>query len=57
VRAPRGFLLMIGMVLIAEGFGAHVPKGCIYATMNFSTLDLLSRRATQSERQKRPECP
>ncbi len=25
-----GFLIMIGMTLIAEGFGAHVPKGYIY---------------------------
>ena len=33
-----GFLLMIGMTLIAEGFGAHVPKGYIYAAMAFSAL-------------------
>jgi hypothetical protein len=25
-----GFLLMIGMPLIADGFGFHVPKGYIY---------------------------
>ena len=31
VMLALGFLLMIGMVLIAEGFGAHVPKGYIYA--------------------------
>jgi predicted tellurium resistance membrane protein TerC len=31
-----GFLLMIGMVLIAEGFGVHVPKGYIYTAMGFS---------------------
>ena len=31
-----GFLLMIGMTLIAEGFGAHVPKGYIYTAMAFS---------------------
>jgi predicted tellurium resistance membrane protein TerC len=44
-----GFLLMIGMTLIAEGFGAHVPKGYIYAAMAFSAaiegLNMLSRRA------------
>ena len=28
-----GFLLMIGMTLIADGFGFHVPKGYIYAAM------------------------
>ena len=31
-----GFLLMIGMVLIADGFGVHVPKGYIYFAMAFS---------------------
>ncbi|HWV80745.1 MAG TPA: TerC family protein, partial [Hyphomicrobiaceae bacterium] len=29
VMLALGFLLMIGTVLIAEGFGAHVPKGYI----------------------------
>ena len=33
-----GFLLMIGMTLIADGFGFHVPKGYIYAAMGFSAL-------------------
>jgi predicted tellurium resistance membrane protein TerC len=46
-----GFLLMIGAVLIADGFGVHVPKGYIYAAMAFSTLveglNMLSRRAQQ----------
>jgi len=32
------FLLMIGAVLIADGFGVHVPKGYIYAAMAFSAL-------------------
>ena len=44
-----GFLLMIGMALIAEGFGAKVPKGYIYAAMAFSAfielLNILARRA------------
>ncbi len=30
------FLLLIGMTLIADGFGAHVPKGYIYAAIGFS---------------------
>jgi len=38
VMLALGFLLMIGMVLIAEGFGVHVPKGYIYAAMAFSGL-------------------
>ena len=32
------FLLLIGMVLVADGFGAHVPKGYIYAAIGFSAL-------------------
>lgn len=47
VMLALGFLLMIGMVLIAEGFGAHVPKGYIYGAMAFSALveglNILSR--------------
>ena len=49
VMLALGFLLLIGTTLIAEGFGAHVPKGYIYAAMAFSALvealNILSRRA------------
>jgi predicted tellurium resistance membrane protein TerC len=38
VMLALGFLLMIGAVLIADGFGIHVPKGYIYAAMAFSAL-------------------
>ncbi|OLS58934.1 TerC family protein [Pseudomonas putida] len=51
VMLALGFLIMIGMTLIAEGFGAHVPKGYVYAAMAFSTaievLNIMSRRARQ----------
>lgn len=44
-----GFLLMIGMTLIAEGFGVHVPKAYIYGAMAFSALieglNIAARRA------------
>jgi len=54
VMLALGFLLMIGMTLIAEGFGVHVPKGYIYAAMAFSAviegLNMLSRRARQHRR-------
>jgi predicted tellurium resistance membrane protein TerC len=30
------FLLLIGLSLIAEGFGLHIPKGYIYFAMGFS---------------------
>ena len=38
VMLALGFLLMIGAVLIADGFGVHVPKGYIYAAMAFSAV-------------------
>ncbi|WP_260596718.1 TerC family protein [Sphingomonas endolithica] len=48
VMLALGFLLMIGAVLIADGFGVHVPKGYIYAAMAFSagveTLNILARK-------------
>ena len=53
VMLALGFLLMIGMVLIAEGFGAHVPKGYIYAAMAFSAgvevLNMWSRKAGEKK--------
>ncbi len=48
VMLALGFLLMIGMTLIAEAFGHDVPKGYIYAAMAFSafveTLNMLARK-------------
>lgn len=42
------FLLMIGMVLVAEGFGVHVPKGYIYGAMAFSIfVELINIRTTR----------
>ena len=32
------FLLLIGTILIAEGFGQKIPKGYIYAAMTFSVF-------------------
>jgi predicted tellurium resistance membrane protein TerC len=31
------FLLMVGMALVADGFGQHIPKGYLYTAMLFST--------------------
>ena len=51
VMLALGFLLMIGMVLIADGFGMHVPKGYVYAAMGFSAfveiLNTFARRRRQ----------
>ncbi len=42
------FIMLIGVFLVAEGLGFHVPKGYIYFAMAFSlgveTLNLLSRK-------------
>lgn len=39
------FLLVVGVVLIADGFGNHVPKGYIYFAMAFSvTVEMLNLR-------------
>jgi predicted tellurium resistance membrane protein TerC len=55
VMLALGFLLMIGTALIAEGFGAHVPKGYIYAAMAFSAmiegLNMMARRARRLRRE------
>ena len=42
------FLLMIGLVLVAEGFGAHIPKGYIYGAMGFSVfVEMINIRTTR----------
>ncbi|MER9834242.1 TerC family protein [Mesorhizobium sp. M0145] len=53
VMLALGFLLMIGMTLIADGMGYHVPKGYIYAAMGFSALveglNMLARRRKKAK--------
>jgi predicted tellurium resistance membrane protein TerC len=42
------FLLMIGLVLVGEGFSFHVPKGYIYGAMGFSIfVELLNIRTSR----------
>ena len=47
VMLALAFLVMIGAVLVADGFGVHIPKGYIYGAMAFSasveTLNIVSR--------------
>ncbi len=58
VMLALAFLVMIGLVLIAEGFGFHVPKGYVYAAMGFSVaVELLNmagrnRRVRMAAKQK-----
>ncbi len=54
------FLVLIGVALIAEGGGYHIPKGYIYFAMAFSVgvemlnLRVRSRRSTVQLRRKAP---
>ena len=49
IMLALSFLVMVGMVLVADGFGVHVPKTFVYVAMAFSagveTLNTLARRA------------
>jgi len=43
-----GFLLMIGLVLVVDGFGLHIPKGYLYAAIGFSILiEILNQLAAK----------
>ncbi|AJY45703.1 TerC family protein [Martelella endophytica] len=57
VMLALSFLLMIGMTLIADGLGFHVPKGYVYAAMAFSglveALNMLARRKRRLDRAAR----
>jgi len=56
VMLALAFLVMIGLVLIADGFGYHVPKGYIYAAMGFSIgvemLNIFKRNAKRKKELK-----
>ena len=42
------FLLLIGMALVAEGLGQHIPKGYLYFAMGFSIfVEMLNLRAAE----------
>lgn len=51
------FLLLIGMVLVADGFGYHMPRAYIYAAMGFSVvvegLNLFSGRRGRNKKSKK----
>jgi predicted tellurium resistance membrane protein TerC len=58
IMLALAFLVMIGLVLVADGFGFHVPKGYIYAAMGFSVaVELLNmvqrnRRARSTRKEQ-----
>jgi len=44
------FLFMIGLVLIADGLGHHIPKGYVYFAMAFSVLvEMLNTRVRRNK--------
>ncbi len=50
------FLLLIGVTLVADGLGVHVPKGYIYSAMAFAVLVEsfnIYAQARRKQRQKR----
>ena len=43
------FLLLIGVSLVADGFGLHIPKGYIYFAMGFSVfVEMINLRVRKS---------
>jgi predicted tellurium resistance membrane protein TerC len=56
------FLMLIGMVLVADGVGFHVPRGYVYAAMGFSilveSLNLVAAGRRRSRRLRiKPDAP
>src|SRR6476620_9319281 len=51
------FLLLIGVSLVADGLGFHIPKGYIYAAMGFSVLveaiNILAKERRRTRQAKR----
>lgn len=48
VMLALAFLLAIGVILVADGFGKHIPKGYIYAAIGFAVfveaLNMVARK-------------
>ena len=52
------FLLLIGVSLVADGLGFHIPKGYIYSAMAFSVLvEAINIIASDRRRKRRGEPP
>jgi predicted tellurium resistance membrane protein TerC len=46
-----GFLLMIGLVLVVDGLGVHIPKGYVYSAIGFAVLiEILNQIAARNRR-------
>ena len=52
--AIPAFLLLIGIALVADGLGHHIPKGYIYFAMGFSAfVEALNLRIRKSRASRR----
>ena len=52
------FLLMIGLSLVAEGFGFHIPKGYLYAAIGFSiTIEFFNQIANLNRKKTEARLP
>ncbi len=50
------FLILIGMSLVAEGLGQHIPKGYIYTAMAFSVfVEVINLRVKVNNEGQQPE--
>jgi predicted tellurium resistance membrane protein TerC/CBS domain-containing protein len=50
-----GFLLMVGLVLVVDGFGVHVPKGYVYSAIGFSILIEVLNQWSERKRRRQAE--
>src|SRR5262245_14977279 len=57
VMLALGFLLMIGMVLIADGFGMHLRKGGVYAAMAVSRFVEILNLVSRKRKAKKADAP
>lgn len=52
------FLLMIGLALVADGFGLHIPKGYLYAAIGFSVMiEFFNQVAARNLRKQTDKLP
>lgn len=50
-----GFLIMIGMALVADSLGGHVPKGYVYSAMIFSIfIECINMVGRRKRRRRQP---
>ena len=49
------FLILIGVTLIGEGLGFHIPKGYIYFSMAFAFgVEMLNLKLRSKEKKQKP---